>query len=156
MSPHTLRALCFSAQPGAPFSRDCTTGSTLPLPDPEEVVFSQVECPERQCLMCLYSVCVMCSSAHSDWQKSAWHKLLCWSGHTGAVRRASGLELELLVLGCPSRGAAAEAAEKFTFPPGVLCWPRALQTPCAVSMGDTVSVFWHRSCTAFSFRYQLA
>lgn len=49
---------------------------------------------------------------------------------------ASGLELELLVLECPSRGAAAEAAEKFTFPPGVLCWHHTLQAPRAKSIGE--------------------
>lgn len=55
-------------------------------------------------LSCLSNVCVMCRGAHSGWQKSAWHKLLCWSGHEGAGRRAKGLELELelFVLEYPS------------------------------------------------------
>lgn len=141
---------------GPPSADTARLAAPCPCLTLKKCFFSQVECPEWQCLECLCNVCVMCRSAHSDWQKSAWHKALCWSCHMGAVRRASGLELELLVLRCPSRGAAAEAAETFTFPPRVLCWHQALQTSRAVSMGDTVSVFWHRSCTAFCFRYQLA
>lgn len=49
---------------------------------------------------------------------------------------ATGSWPELLVLECPSRGAAAEAAAKFTFPPGLLCWRQVLQTPRAESTGE--------------------
>lgn len=76
---------------------------------------------------CVCTMCVWCAEVVTG-------RNHCWSSHTGAVRRAS--ELELLVLECPSREAAAETAEKFTFPPGLLCWHQELQTPCAVEHGQ--------------------
>lgn len=92
--------------------------------------FSLVQCQKWQCSVCLYNVCVMYRSAHSGSQTT----VLKWP--RGSCQRASGLELELLVPECPSRGAAAEAAEKFTFLPGVLCWHHTLQAPHAKSIGE--------------------
>ena len=60
-------------------------------------------------------VCVMYESAYSESQTAAFtarHRSRYRGGRMGAVRRASGLELELLVLARTPRGAAAESSLK--------------------------------------------